>query len=65
MKNLLGELRNRAVSVSSCAKLMCMSKRTLQDHLDTPGRLTDVEEKQLRLIIRSHDDLVELVNNVK
>ena len=65
MKNLLEELRGRGVSVSFCARLMGMSKRTLQDHLDVPARLTEVEEKQLKVVIRNHDGLVDKISNIK
>lgn len=65
MRNLLEELKERGISVSFCARLLEVSKRTLQDHLDTPSRITDTEEKRLKLIIKNHDDLKVSVNKIK
>jgi len=63
--NLLEQLKERGVSVSFCARLMDMSKRTLQDHLDVPARLTELEEKQLKVVIRNHDGLVDKISKIK
>lgn len=65
MNKLLDELKDRGISVSFCAKLLRMPKRTLQDHLDVPSRLVEVEEKKLKLIMRNHDDLKVKVNAIK
>lgn len=64
MTNLLKELKNRGISVSFCARLTSMSKRTLQDHLDVPSRMGEKEEKLLKLIIKNHDNLKKEIKKV-
>lgn len=63
--NLLDKIKEQGLSVSLCARIIGMSKRTLQDHLDVPSRMPEREEKQIKMILNNYKDLEEQVKGVK
>jgi len=63
--NLLESIKDKGLSVCLCARIIGMSKRTLQDHLDVPTRMPEREEKQLRMILSNYNNLVEKVKDIR
>lgn len=63
--NLLDKIKEQGLSVSLCARIIGMSKRTLQDHLDVPSRMPEREEKQLKMILKNYIELEEKIKDIK
>lgn len=61
---LLLKIKEQGVSVSYCARIMGVSKRTLQDHLDVPKRLTIEEEKKIKYILTTLSNLMEELKSI-